>query len=99
MSTALRRSGTPWVTTRCAARSRDTLTDYGQHLREDSAASAYREVMPQLHRLGWILFLVCAVLYTVAGLRDGDALIVIGSITFGVACVLFLVDPPETGDP
>lgn len=53
--------------------------------------------MPQLHRFGWFLFLVCAVLYTAAGLRDGDALIVIGSITFGVACVLFLVDPPEDG--
>ena len=47
--------------------------------------------MPLLHRLGWILFLVCAVLYSWAGIRDGDPLIVIGSVTFGVACVFFLV--------
>ena len=32
-----------------------------------------------------------------AGIRDGDPLIVIGSITFGVACVLFLVERPVAG--
>ncbi len=54
--------------------------------------------MPRLHRLGWILFLVCAVLYTAAGVRDGDPLLVIGSVVFGVACVLFLVARPAGGD-
>jgi hypothetical protein len=50
--------------------------------------------MPHLHRLGWILFLVCAGMYTWAGIRDGDPLITIGSVTFGAACVLFLVERP-----
>jgi uncharacterized membrane protein YhhN len=40
---------------------------------------------------GWVLFLVCAVLFTAAGLRDGDVLITVGSLVFLVACVLFLV--------
>lgn len=40
---------------------------------------------------GWILFLVCALLFTAAGLRDGDLLITVGSLLFLVACVLFLV--------
>jgi hypothetical protein len=56
--------------------------------------AAYRGVMPQLHRLGWLLFVVCAVLYTAAGVRDGDPLIVSGSVIFGVACVMFLMARP-----
>ena len=40
---------------------------------------------------GWILFLLCAVVYAVAGIRDGDLLITGGSILFLAACVLFLV--------
>ena len=40
---------------------------------------------------GWFLFLVCALLFGAAGLRDGDVLITVGSAVFLVACVLFLV--------
>ncbi len=40
---------------------------------------------------GWILFLVCALLFGAAGLRDGDVLITVGSVVFLVACVLFLI--------
>jgi hypothetical protein len=40
---------------------------------------------------GWTLFLLCAVAFTIAGLRDGDLLITAGSILFLVACVLFLL--------
>lgn len=47
--------------------------------------------MRRLDLWGWILFLVCALLFTAAGLRDGDVLITIGSVVFLVACVLFLV--------
>ena len=42
-------------------------------------------------RWGWILFLVCAVIFVAIGVRDGDALMVAGSVTFLVACVLFLL--------
>lgn len=47
--------------------------------------------MQRLNLWGWILFLVCALLFTAAGLRDGDVLITLGSVLFLVACVLFLV--------
>ncbi len=40
---------------------------------------------------GWLLFLVCALLFIAAGLRDGDVLITVASLVFLVACVLFLV--------
>lgn len=40
---------------------------------------------------GWVLFLLCAVAFTAAGLRDGDVLMTVGSVLFLVACVLFLV--------
>lgn len=48
--------------------------------------------MERLDLWGWILFLVCAVAFTAAGLRDGDVLMTAGSLLFLVACVLFLVE-------
>lgn len=47
-------------------------------------------LVPALHRLGWILFLISAVLFATAGIRSGDWLVVAGSVVFGGACVLFL---------
>lgn len=47
--------------------------------------------MQRLDLWGWILFLLCALLFTAAGLRDGDVLITVGSVLFLVACVLFLL--------
>lgn len=46
--------------------------------------------MSRWHRTGWILFLVSAVLFALAGVRSGDWLVVGGSVVFGVACLLFL---------
>lgn len=47
--------------------------------------------MPDRRELwGWILFLVCAVIFVVVGVRDGDILMVLGSAAFLTACVLFL---------
>lgn len=40
---------------------------------------------------GWVLFLLCAVAFTAAGLRDGDVLLTAGSLLFLIACVLFLI--------
>lgn len=40
---------------------------------------------------GWLLFLACAVVFVGIGVRDGDALMVAGSLLFLAACVLFLV--------
>lgn len=40
---------------------------------------------------GWILFLLCAVVYLAAAVRDGDVFLAVGSAMFLAACVLFLL--------
>ncbi len=47
--------------------------------------------MPLAHRLGWVLFLGSAALFTWAGVRAEDPVVVAGSILFGAASVLFLL--------
>lgn len=47
--------------------------------------------MPREHRAGWLLFLLSAALFTAAGVRSGDGLVIAGSVVFGLACLLFLV--------
>ncbi len=47
--------------------------------------------MHGLHRMGWSLFIVSALLFTWAGVRARDWLVVAASVVFGLACVLFLV--------
>ncbi len=46
--------------------------------------------MPKRDYLGWLLFLMSAVLFAVAGVRSEDPLVVAGSAVFGLACLLFL---------
>ena len=57
--------------------------------------------MHRLHRLGWSLFIVSAVLFGWAGARSGDWLVVAASAVFGLACVLFLAtaDDADGGGP
>lgn len=45
----------------------------------------------RLELWGWVLFLLCALLFVAAGVRDGDPLIALGSVAFTAACVLFLL--------
>ena len=40
---------------------------------------------------GWILFIVCALIFIASSIRMGDMLMLIGSIFFLVACFVFLV--------
>ena len=47
--------------------------------------------MPRLHQIGWLLFLASAALFTAAGIRSGDGLVIAGSVVFGTACLLFLL--------
>lgn len=47
--------------------------------------------MRQTDLWGWILFLLCAVVYVAVGVRNGDLLMTGGSVIFLTACVLFLV--------
>jgi hypothetical protein len=50
-----------------------------------------RGYIPQMDLLGWIVFLVSAAFFLLSGIRNGDAMGVIGSALFFVACVLFIV--------
>lgn len=54
-------------------------------------SSAREKALRRTDFWGWILFLLCAVAFTAAGVRDGDVLVTGGSVLFVVACVLFLV--------
>lgn len=47
------------------------------------------------HLAGWILFLLCSLLYIFIGLRDGDHLMVLGSFLFLAAVLLFLFFPEK----
>jgi cbb3-type cytochrome oxidase subunit 1 len=40
---------------------------------------------------GWLLFIVCALLFIVSSIRNWQPLIFAGSIIFLVACVLFVI--------
>jgi hypothetical protein len=44
---------------------------------------------------GWILFLVCALIFVGVGIRDGDVWMTLGSLAFLGACVLFLIADPR----
>ena len=41
--------------------------------------------------LGWLLFIVCALFYLASSLKNRDALAILGSLAFMVACIVFLV--------
>ncbi|MFP4323996.1 MAG: hypothetical protein ACLFTK_16195 [Anaerolineales bacterium] len=41
--------------------------------------------------LGWAMFTVCALLYTLDSLAKGNWLVGLGSVLFLVACVVFMV--------
>jgi len=40
--------------------------------------------------VGWILFIICAILFLASGLKNNDILTIIGSTAFLFACFLFL---------
>ena len=45
---------------------------------------------------GWILFIVCAGFFIASAIHNHDALYLIGSIIFLVACIVFII-PLVTG--
>ena len=47
---------------------------------------------------GWLLFMVCAILFIAAGLKHHDPLTIAGSVVFLVACFFFVI-PLLTSDP
>ena len=49
------------------------------------------DMKERLEVAGWILFLICAPLFLVSGLVNGDMWTVAASIVLGVGVVLFLI--------
>ena len=43
------------------------------------------------HRVGWGLFIICAVFFIAAAIKNKDGLTLAGSIIFLIACALFLI--------
>lgn len=43
--------------------------------------------------VGWVLFTLCALVYTIANVRDGDWLSLVGSLLFLLACLFFIFKP------
>ena len=39
---------------------------------------------------GWILFILCAVVYLASGVKNKDILTITGSIFFLIACIVFM---------
>jgi hypothetical protein len=40
---------------------------------------------------GWILFIICAIFFIAASLKNHDALTFIGGVIFLIACIVFLI--------
>ena len=45
----------------------------------------------QFQLLGWVLFLVCSILFIVDSVAAGSPLGLAGSVTFFLGCVVFLI--------
>ncbi|OQY20859.1 MAG: hypothetical protein B6I35_09780 [Anaerolineaceae bacterium 4572_32.2] len=54
-----------------------------------SNGSESRELELQLW--GWIVFIICAVLFIVSSIRNRDVLSLVASILFLVGCVIFMI--------
>lgn len=76
------------------------LLEMNQQNENKSDDSLHRRITREVrfHVLGWLLFVVCALIFIAAGLRDGDILILTGSIVFLLACFAFLVPLLFPGD-
>jgi predicted membrane channel-forming protein YqfA (hemolysin III family) len=51
--------------------------------------SKFREFIYQL--IGWILFLICAVLFTISSIQTGDPLMIAASVFFLLGCFAFII--------
>lgn len=45
----------------------------------------------KIQLIGWFLFIICALLFMVASLKNQDVLTFAGSLIFLVACIIFLI--------
>lgn len=52
---------------------------------------AGREREVRYHFAGWVLFILCAILFLFSALRVGDGVLALASLIFLLGCVLFLI--------
>ena len=45
----------------------------------------------QFQLFGWVLFLVCSILFIVDSVATGSLLVLAGSVAFSLGCVVFLI--------
>ena len=45
---------------------------------------------PKAQLLGWVLFVICGVLFALAGVKAHDIVTIAASITFLLGCVVFM---------
>lgn len=50
-----------------------------------------RKTEVAFHTAGWILFVLCAVLFLASGIQVRDPLLIAGSVVFLLACFVFLI--------
>lgn len=43
------------------------------------------------HKIGWLLFLICSILYTLSALNSRDILGILGGVLFFAACIVFII--------
>jgi len=43
------------------------------------------------HLAGWALFLLCAIVFLYAAVRDGDVILILASLLFLGGCIAFLI--------
>ncbi|MEA3358850.1 MAG: hypothetical protein U9R17_05515 [Thermodesulfobacteriota bacterium] len=43
------------------------------------------------HFAGWVVFVICAVLFIASSLKSGDILMLVASIVFLAACIIFII--------
>jgi len=50
-----------------------------------------RQREEKFHLVGWVLFIICAILFILSGIQNDDLLTTVGSFIFLIACVVFLI--------
>ncbi len=46
----------------------------------------------KLQLIGWGMFVVCAILFIISGIKNQDIIITMASVIFLLACVVFIID-------
>ncbi len=58
-------------------------------MKENQENQIGQEIKYQI--VGWILFIICAIFFIASSLKNYDTLTFIGSVSFLIACIVFLI--------